>query len=340
MHRIQLLALKRKYLQYVVDPLYRRAYRERIYYNVNMEVPPGALVDKQDNVFIMERKTADDLNNTVLETPLKHVSTVYTDHRQDDAKCEMDAFIMHEHDLEKSLNYNSFGPPLANSSFKEPEKEDDDPDKSNDNASLGSPMANSTFIGEPGQLKDDPNELPQPKTPEPLHDAVSSKAVVLAKPSALVKPSITNPSAGRSTITSRKVTVRRFADPDNPRATILVEKEVARQMATQGADNETKATAQVTIRRTDEDGNVTKKRFFVNQALKKQTINQTPTAELSSSGIVQLPDDTVKDALAILDNNSNAMDAGPPKPIELPNFFHSPGIVEWFVRNRRRKVAV
>lgn len=32
-------AVKQKYLQYAMDPAFRRAYRNRIYYNVNKDVP-------------------------------------------------------------------------------------------------------------------------------------------------------------------------------------------------------------------------------------------------------------------------------------------------------------
>lgn len=32
-------AIKKKFLQYVIDPKYRRSYRNRIYYNVNQDVP-------------------------------------------------------------------------------------------------------------------------------------------------------------------------------------------------------------------------------------------------------------------------------------------------------------
>lgn len=42
-------AIKRKYLQYATDARFRRAYRNKIYYNVNKDVPSGDTMHMNEN---------------------------------------------------------------------------------------------------------------------------------------------------------------------------------------------------------------------------------------------------------------------------------------------------
>lgn len=47
-------AVKKKFLQYVSDPKYRRSYRNRIYYNVNLDVPSDDMLYMQDDTSFSE----------------------------------------------------------------------------------------------------------------------------------------------------------------------------------------------------------------------------------------------------------------------------------------------
>lgn len=42
--------MKRKYLQYVLDPVYRQMYRHRVFYNVNLDVPENVLAENKNQV--------------------------------------------------------------------------------------------------------------------------------------------------------------------------------------------------------------------------------------------------------------------------------------------------
>lgn len=104
MQAIRKRAMKRKYLQYVIDPIYRQKYRNKIFYNVNLDVPNEVHVDHLSQVLIADRETADEMQ-------LRRVPNVYSDQRPADVST-MEPYVMDERFVNES-HYNALlGSPL------------------------------------------------------------------------------------------------------------------------------------------------------------------------------------------------------------------------------------
>lgn len=56
-------AVTQKYLQYLTDPRFRRVYRNRIYYNVNKDVPEEDRLHMKGNVMLIGADEEEDPTN-------------------------------------------------------------------------------------------------------------------------------------------------------------------------------------------------------------------------------------------------------------------------------------
>lgn len=120
------MAIKRKYLQYVVDPIYRHNYRERIYFNVNADVPEELVSQNRSQVHIIDRNSAQQLNQSMGSSILTKLPNKYNDNRDESKKHKMDAFVMDDSVLDEALLNQSLGQPLAHSSLRDINENDND----------------------------------------------------------------------------------------------------------------------------------------------------------------------------------------------------------------------
>lgn len=91
-------------------------------------MPSEIQTDNSNKIFILDRNTADEMNQTMTTSILRKIPNIHIDNRQDNSH-QMDAFFLDENAIDDALQNQSLGVPVASSTLRDIEQSDGEENK-------------------------------------------------------------------------------------------------------------------------------------------------------------------------------------------------------------------